>query len=244
MQQIVEVVLNIQPTDGATPDQILDQIAQHIRAKRNIALDRVAFEECRQGANESFDEFYVRLRRLADSAEICPTSSDVAMATHIMVGVRDANIKQKLLARSPFPSAQEARTLCLSEEAAHASERLLSGHQSSINALQASTAHQNGTPFKGARCTSCGGSRPHTDSDPCMALGKKCHWCSAPGHITHPRPGVTLQSHPANLITVDQATRMPTNPKLGAYQLEMSRLSPVEFPQSLSSYVWIRKVRP
>ena len=46
MQQVVEVALNILPTTHLTPDEILDQIADYVRAKRNIALDRVAFEEC------------------------------------------------------------------------------------------------------------------------------------------------------------------------------------------------------
>jgi hypothetical protein len=40
MQQVVEVALNILPTTHLTPDEILDQIADYVRAKRNIALDR------------------------------------------------------------------------------------------------------------------------------------------------------------------------------------------------------------
>ena len=40
MQQVVEVALNISPTTHFTPDEILDQIADYVRAKRNIALDR------------------------------------------------------------------------------------------------------------------------------------------------------------------------------------------------------------
>ena len=68
MQQVVEVVLGIQPADIMTPDDILNRVAEHVRAKGNIALERMASKECPQGANESFDEFYVQLRRLADSA--------------------------------------------------------------------------------------------------------------------------------------------------------------------------------
>jgi hypothetical protein len=49
MQQVVEVALGILPTTITTPDTVLDQIADYVRAKRNIALDRVAFEERRQG---------------------------------------------------------------------------------------------------------------------------------------------------------------------------------------------------
>ena len=57
MQQVVEVVLSIKKTDNLTPDQILTRIAAEVRGRRNVAVDRVAFEECRQGPSESFDEF-------------------------------------------------------------------------------------------------------------------------------------------------------------------------------------------
>ena len=59
MQQVVEVTLGILPTTMTTPDAVLDRIADYIRAKRNIALNRVAFEERRQGSSETFDDFYI-----------------------------------------------------------------------------------------------------------------------------------------------------------------------------------------
>ena len=58
IQQVVEVTLGILPTIMTTPHAVLDRI----RAKRNIALDRVAFEERRQGPSETFDDFYIGLR--------------------------------------------------------------------------------------------------------------------------------------------------------------------------------------
>ena len=44
MQQVVEMTLGILPTTMTTSDAVLDRIADYIRAKRNITLDRVAFE--------------------------------------------------------------------------------------------------------------------------------------------------------------------------------------------------------
>jgi hypothetical protein len=43
MQQVVEVALGITPATATTPDHVLDLIADYIRAKRNVALDWVAF---------------------------------------------------------------------------------------------------------------------------------------------------------------------------------------------------------
>jgi hypothetical protein len=56
MQQAVEVASNFTPNNTSLPSEILGAIANHIRLKRSVALDRVAFEECHKTANETFDE--------------------------------------------------------------------------------------------------------------------------------------------------------------------------------------------
>jgi hypothetical protein len=61
MQQVVNFGLNITPATVTTPDQVLDRIADYIRAKQNVALDRVAFEERKQGPSESFDDLLIGL---------------------------------------------------------------------------------------------------------------------------------------------------------------------------------------
>jgi len=87
MQQVVEVALNISPTSGNTPAQVLDKMYAHIRSKRNVALDRVDFEMCRQERGESFDDFYIRLRKIADCAQLCGACYDQRMTTRIMSGI-------------------------------------------------------------------------------------------------------------------------------------------------------------
>ena len=84
MQQVVEVALGILPTANKTPTQILEKVMEFIRARRNVALDRAAFRECRQGATETFDEFYIRLRNLADPADLCAHCVDQQLATGII----------------------------------------------------------------------------------------------------------------------------------------------------------------
>ena len=63
----------------------------------------MAFEECRQGANESFGEFYFRLWRLADSAELCQTCYGTNIATRIMVGIRDSSTKTEAIGPVSLP---------------------------------------------------------------------------------------------------------------------------------------------
>jgi hypothetical protein len=62
------VALAITPVTGITPEKVLDLIADHILANKNVALDRLAFEERRQEPSESFDDFEISLYRLAETA--------------------------------------------------------------------------------------------------------------------------------------------------------------------------------
>lgn len=105
-----------------------------------------------------------------------------------MVGVNDAAIKQKLLAKTPFPTLQEARTLCQSEEAAHANEKCLSGQTVAINAVRSRSSHQgnqdNSRKGNGNRCKACNRRTKHTDSETCPAIGRTCHYCGEMGHFT------------------------------------------------------------
>jgi hypothetical protein len=112
MQQIVEVALGIYSATLLSPTDVLDQINTYIRSKRNIALDRVAFEDCRQSTSETFDDFYIRLRGLAEAADLCVTYSDTRLTTRIMAGIRDSETRRKLLALSPFPTLQNTINIC------------------------------------------------------------------------------------------------------------------------------------
>lgn len=154
-----------------------------MQEKRNIAFNRTAFEEGRQGPHETFDDFYVRLVRLADLSEICTTCRNVSLVTHIMVDVWDPSIKKKLLGKSPFSSEQEARTICRSEKAADANERVLGEQAVSAGAVEV-TGQPPGCPpsKKGPRCDSCNSFKPHTEGETCFTFGKKCHYCRLPDH--------------------------------------------------------------
>ena len=65
-------------------ETVLDQLADYVWAKRNIALDRVAFEERRQGSLETFDDFYIGLRRLAETADLCATCFHNRLVTRMI----------------------------------------------------------------------------------------------------------------------------------------------------------------
>jgi hypothetical protein len=95
-----------------------------------------------------------------------------------MAGIRDTEAKRKLLALTPFPSAQQAINMCRSEEAARMNERSLS-NQSSINHVR---PHQR-NDATAASCGSCG-RNIHRPGEACPATGKTCHNCGGSNHFS------------------------------------------------------------
>ena len=70
MLEMVNKVLDI-PKNGDEeifPVNILDAIQNNLRATRNVAIDRIEFVQCRQHQGETFDSFYIKLRRLRSFA--------------------------------------------------------------------------------------------------------------------------------------------------------------------------------
>jgi uncharacterized membrane protein YgcG len=173
--------LGILPTSPLSPSDVIDRITDHVRSKRNIALDRVAFDECRQHTSESFDDFYIRLRTLANAADMCAACLDSLMATRIMAGIRDTETRRKLLALSPFPTGQQAINICRSDKSAKASEKSLN-HPPSVAQLH-SKSQRPDTASDNHRCGSCGQSA-HRANDPCPATGKQCHRCGGMNHFS------------------------------------------------------------
>jgi hypothetical protein len=181
MQPVVEFGLNITPATVTTPYQVLDRIADYIRAKRNVALDRVAFKERKQGPSESLDDFFIGLRQLADAADLCGTCSETRLITRIIAGTRDTETKKKLLTISPFPSLQDTVNICRSQESAQANERILSGH---LGVAAILTKHgQSDRRASKSECEACGRAS-HAQDENCPAIGKSCHICGTPDHFT------------------------------------------------------------
>ena len=114
----LKCAIDIEDENDLSVAEIMDKIQEYLRQKRNVALDRVAFEERRQQNGESFDEFYVSVRRLADESDLCDKCYDQRLTTKIMSGIRDTNVRKELLAITPFPDLKTVINICRSEESA------------------------------------------------------------------------------------------------------------------------------
>lgn len=127
---------------------------------------------------ESFEDFHIRLRCLAHEADLCTTCVDARMAPRIMAGFHDTETKRKFLALTPFPSAQQAFTVCRSEEAARMNERSLSD-QPSVN----HGGHHQHNDATATICGSCSRNN-HRSVDCCPSTGKTCHNCGGTNHFS------------------------------------------------------------
>ena len=65
MRQHIKCAMDITDNEEENIKDILDKIQDYLRQKRNVALDRVAFEERKQQSGETFDEYYVVICKLA-----------------------------------------------------------------------------------------------------------------------------------------------------------------------------------
>ncbi|KAG0721036.1 Retrovirus-related Pol polyprotein from transposon opus [Chionoecetes opilio] len=180
----------VEDNDTLPVKEVLDRLTIHFQRQRNVALRRVKFEERRQQEGESFEEFFVTLKELAEDAELCSSCLDDRLVTRITSGVADQNLRRKLLAIDPPPSLPEALRLCRSEESALNTETDLTSTRRTVGRA-VSTRHRYQSASRprhhevGAKCEGCGGEpHPQGRQKQCKAWGKRCDACGITGHYS------------------------------------------------------------
>ena len=185
----VKMLLGDTPAAETTPANILDLLQQHLRKQWSVALDRVEFENCKQAVGEKFDTFYQRLQKIAHCADLCSTCFDTRMTTRLMSGIRDEEIRKKLLALLPFPKLEDALNLCRTEENASKNAPLfnpsISVHQVNENKNRDRRNRSQSRRRPETDESLCGkcGYQQHPADRPCPAKGKECKSCKKFGHF-------------------------------------------------------------
>ena len=200
MLQTVELVLGISPTSNHSPSYILDRIREHLRKKKSVAVDRLQFEQCNQ-LNETFDQYFIRLKRIAACADLCHHCYEERLTTRLIAGISDAEARKKLLAKEIFPSLKSTVDLCRAEESANTNEPLLNRPSHSgerpVNKLTKEAQgpkdekkdgrnrswSRNRERGNDSKCGKCG-YYPHGKDQECPAKGKECNACGKTGHFS------------------------------------------------------------
>ena len=132
----------------------------------------VAFAECRQETSETFDDFYISSKGLAEAAEIT-TELDEWRTVRILAGSRDAEAKQKLFAVKLLPMLQQAVDVCRSEESARLNVRELEGSAAVARLpVYQRRREKKAEAASGARRFACA-KKTHEKDEKCPAIGKK-----------------------------------------------------------------------
>lgn len=193
--RVLEHTLQIPPSTDKPVHEVLDALESHIKGLRNEALRRRELLSCRQLEGESFADFYVRLRRIAEEVDICPGKSSKCEETQlkmvIVMGIRDEELVQRLISLDDSCSLQEVVNTCRSYEAARCATtairapaeqvRAISHHQKNKKQKSSKQSPQHTTAPKTVdTCKSC--ARQH-GAGQCPAAQSTCHCCGRQGHF-------------------------------------------------------------
>ena len=220
------ISIGVKSMSDLTPDQILDQLQTHLRAQRSVLADRFAFLDAHQQSHETIEEFLRRLVKLRQSAHLClehKTHEDCADFSHIAAiirGIRDVDLRTKILAIQPSPTLQQVLTFIRSHEAARINEPSVARPQNPINIV--STQQQQPKTQTPDTCTNCG--KSHRPDQTCPAKGKICNACDKPNHFAN----VCRSKTARKVLSVTDSfigaieTTLPTSRAVPSIQVEIS----------------------
>lgn len=201
LQKDLEHILGISPDTHLAVDVVLDRLQDHFKNQRNEAIRRRDLLSCKQAEGESFNNFYVRLKNMADEVDLCSGDpvkcSETQLKMVILMGVRDQELVQRLISLNATDSLQTFLTCCRSYEAARTtasaikaspSQQLsaLSAYKKGQKQQTATSSHRSPTPQSSTNssCQSCHrkhalGKCPAVNST-CTNCGRKGHWAKTP----------------------------------------------------------------
>ena len=207
MRRTLQVSLEVLPSATLSVSDVIARLRDHVRSQKNEALRRLAFSQCKQAEGEKFNDFYIRLKQAAEEVDLCKGNDadcvETQMKHAILIGVKDEEVKQRLLELKSDATLDQVITVCRSREAAEVTTQELRPSQPTARGVSAYKKQKNpkkhsNTNAKGKksepqvnknrserqvndRCGRCGYSAHPKDK--CPAIGEECRKCSKVGHF-------------------------------------------------------------
>ena len=194
-QHLLQHTLGIPPSTHMRVEEVLDALETHFRGLCKEVLQRRDLMSCKQAEGESFQQYYIRLCRLAEDMTVCtggPVSCRESQIKAILtLGLRDEEMIRRVSELPNGSTLQQARALCETyESAVNTSSAIRTpGAQacavSTYKKEKHQRARQDSPPPQGQHptqpCTSC--TQSH-DEDKCPAANATCRNCGRRGHYT------------------------------------------------------------
>ncbi|PIK51998.1 hypothetical protein BSL78_11110 [Apostichopus japonicus] len=211
--------------DAKTYQKVIDQFEVHCKGHANTTYERYIFNTRVQREGESFESFFTSLKSLAETCEF-DTLTESLIRDRIILGMKNANISQRLLREAHLTLTQNITIVRAAEAAsAHASE-IAKSTMTDISDVhyvkherqnrQKPAKFQQQKNSKSQICRNCGDKYPHTDH-PCPAQGKTCLFCKKQNHFAKVCKTKLKQQAEVNLV---EQTTQHSQPSLQAAQGE------------------------
>ena len=183
---------------------VIKQFEAYAIGETNESYERYIFNQRKQREGEKFEDFLSALRVLAQTCNFCKCLTDSIMRDRIIVGIRNAETRKKLLQERELTlhrcidickSAEQTDRQCeaFQGNGAHASDHATSVHgvnrrppgaRPKQNRASSDKPKQHGhkPKFDEKKCLFCGRRHPMVKSK-CPAYGKTCRSCGNKNHF-------------------------------------------------------------
>lgn len=166
--------------DKTTVDNVLQVIRKRLVSDRNLLYDRYTFHICNQQEDESFDDYYVRLRKqfeVCRYGEVATTPDDI-LRDKLAFGIKDLKLKKKFLRdySSEALTLEKVTQMCRADEISELRVNNMSTHdnEKSVNKLYQESNRKT--------CRFCDG-KHEFKKELCPAWGKNCGFCNGRNHF-------------------------------------------------------------
>lgn len=189
--RVLDHTLGVKNDSNLPVEDIIDKIITHIKDKRNESLRRLEFINCKQHQGETFDNFWVRLKQIADDIDLCKGDNcvDNQLKHAILIGLKDNDTVQQLLRMKANTSLSEVLTVVRSMEAAQKTSNAIQvEYQPATGKVNAISTYKKHKKKQDHRNNQEGSSKkrtsPEDTSHKTTSSDKYCYWC---GGNRHPR---------------------------------------------------------
>lgn len=176
---------------------IKEKFTSYFVPKVNITYERYIFNKCKQGPDETFDEFLTSLRSKTKNCSFNELE-DSLICDKIVIGIKDDRIRERLLSEDNLTLVKAIDICRASEQAKRQLSSIKGSDVGELGAKQVETLKQNekhnktrnngqsrrdysksqDNLFSCSRCGTTHGPRS------CPAYGKKCKRCQHKNHFT------------------------------------------------------------
>lgn len=168
--------------DNVTYKEVTHKFDDYFIPKKNVTLERYKFFTRTQGPSETFDNFLTDLLNKSINCEFGPMKDELVRDI-IIVGIKDNNLKERLLRESEI-SLETTISICKATELSHRQVREMT--TDSTDAETVLNIKRQGRTTR--KCFKCGA--PWAPSHQCRATtaAKTCYTCGASWDPSHECP--------------------------------------------------------